>query len=156
MEIISSGKTKFYKFVYPILWFGFLAVFFVSGLINGAVRQSPVFLLGPCVMAIFGFFLFKKFIWVLVDEVKDGGDVLVIRNRGEEITVNLADIMNVSASTNTNPPQVTLRLVQPSTFGSEIVFSHATKGFSINPFRKNEIVEDLMVRVDQARRSCVR
>src|SRR6202167_197356 len=114
---------------------------------NGAARRAPIFLLGPCVMAIFGFFLFKKLIWVLVDEVKDGGDFLVVRNGSEEITVNLADIMNVSATTNMNPPQVTLRLVQASKFGSEIVFSPATKGFSLNPFKKYEVVEDLIVRV---------
>jgi hypothetical protein len=156
VKIISSGSTKFYKFVFPILWFGFLAIFFIVPLINGAARPSPFFLLGPCMMVVFGFFLFKKLVWVLVDEVKDGGDFLVIRNRGEEITVNLRDIMNVSATTNMNPPQVTLRLVQPSIFGSEIVFSPATKGFSLNAFRKNEIVEDLIVRVDQARRSGAR
>lgn len=153
MVVISSGKTKFYKYVFPAIWFGILAIFFVTGLTTGAGRQPPMFFVVPAAMAGFGYFFFKKTLWVMVDEVKNGGDFLVVRNRGEEVRVDLSNIMNVSASTNMNPPQVTLRLVRPCKFGSELVFSPAKKGFSLNPFRKNEIVEDLMVRVDNARRT---
>ena len=59
--------------------------------------------------------------------------------------------MNVSASTMVNPPRVTLRLVQPGKFGSEVVFSPKT-GFTLNPFAKSEVAEDLIERVDRARR----
>jgi hypothetical protein len=38
----------------------------------------------------------------------------------------------------------------PNNFGTEIAFSSA-KPFSINPFARSEIVEDLIVRVDRAR-----
>lgn len=153
MVVISSRMTKFYKYVFPAIWFGFLAIFFVTGLTAGAARESPPFFIVPGVMAVFGYVLFKKLLWVLVDEVRDGGDFLVVRNRGEEVRVDLSNIMNVSASSNMNPPQVTLRLVRPSKFGSELVFSPVQKGLSLNPFRKNEVVEDLMVRVDKARRA---
>ena len=156
MVTISSRMTGFYKYVFPTIWFGFLGIFFVIGLTTGVARQSPLFVLVPCAMVVFGFFLFRKLIWVLADEVRDGGDFLVVRRHSEEITVYLADIMNVSASTNINPPQVTLRLAAPSKFGSELVFTPAKKGFSLNPFKKNEIVEDLMVRVDKARRTGAR
>jgi hypothetical protein len=156
MVVISSGRTRFYKYVFPVIWFGFLAMFVVTGVASGAARQTPMFLLVPCVMMVFGFLLFKKMIWVLVDEVKDGGDFLVVRRRSEEITVFLSSIINVSSSINTNPPQVTLRLDQPGEFGSEIVFSPKTEGFTINPFKKNAIVEDLIIRVDKARRKVVR
>ena len=152
MKVISSPTTKFYKYGFPAIWFGFLGVFVVTGIANGALRQSPIFLIVPCIMAVFGFVLFKRMIWVLVDEVKDGGDFLVARRGSEELTVYLSGIVNVSASTNMSPPQVTLRLAQPSKFGNELIFSPATRGFSLNPFRKNEIVEDLIVRVDNARR----
>jgi hypothetical protein len=153
MVVISSGMTRFYKYVFPTIWFGLIGIFLVIGLTAGAVRQTPIFLLGPCVMLVFGYFLFKKMIWVLADEVRDGGDFLVVRLHSEEVTVYLSNIMNVSATANMNPPQVTLRLVKPSKFGSELVFSPARRGFSLNPFRKNEIVEDLIARVDKARRS---
>jgi hypothetical protein len=153
MVVISSRMTKFYKYVFPTIWFGFLAFFFSSVLTLGAARESPMALVVPGAMALFGYFLFRKVLWVLVDEVRDGGDFLVVRNRSEEITVYLSSIINVSVSTNTNPPQVTLRLAQPGKFGSELVFSPAQRGFSLNPFRKNPIVEDLIVRVDKARRA---
>lgn len=156
MVVISSRMTKFYKYGFPMIWFGFLAVFLIIGLTTGATREAPVFLLVPCAMGVFGYFLFKNIAWVLVDEVRDGGDYLVVRNHSEEITVYLTNIMNVSASTNTNPPQAKLRLVQPSKFGSELVFAPMQRGFSLNPFRKNEIIEDLIVRVDKARRAPAR
>jgi hypothetical protein len=156
MVVISSAMTRFYKYVFPVMWFGFLAIFFVTGWIAGDSQQSPVFLLMPCAMALFGYFLFKKTLWVLADEVRDYGTYLVVRNRGEEATINLSNIMNVSVTTNVNPPRVTLRLVEPSRFGDELAFSPARTGFSLNPFKKNPIVEDLIVRVDQARLSRAR
>lgn len=154
--VISSGMTKFYKYVFPVIWFGFLAMFLVGGWVSGALQQAPVFLVMPCVMAVFGYFLFKKMLWVLADEVEDYGTYLVVRNRNEEATIELLNIMNVSATTNMNPPHVTLRLLQPCRLGGEVVFAPARGGFSFNPFKKNEIVEDLIVRVDKARRTRTR
>jgi hypothetical protein len=58
--------------------------------------------------------------------------------------------MNVNASTYVNPPRITLRLVTPGRFGNEIAFSPIA-GFRLNPFAKNKIAEDLIVRVDRAR-----
>jgi hypothetical protein len=92
----------------------------------------------------------KKLFWDLADEVYDCGDSLLIRNRGEEERVSLSNIMNVSISPVMNPPRVTLRLVTPSKFGNEVAFLPIV-GFTLNPFAKNQVVEDLIVRVDQAR-----
>jgi len=147
---ISSRSTFVSKKLFPIIWFGFLTVFVVMALLNGAFESSPVFLIGPLLMAVFGFFLMKKLVWDLVDEVYDGGDYLLVKDRGREERVALANIMNVSASTAINPPRITLRLVQPGRFGQEIAFSPVT-AFTINPFAKNAVAEDLIVRVDRAR-----
>ena len=70
MKVISSPTTKFYKYGFPAIWFGFLGVFVVTGIASGVPRQAPMFLIAPCVMAVFGFVLFKRMVWVLVDEVK--------------------------------------------------------------------------------------
>ena len=150
MTKISSKHVFFYKKVFPVLWFGFLAVFVGVAIIAGAFSKAPLVLLGPGVMVVFGFFLMKYLVWDLVDEVYDGGDFLLVKNRGEEERVLLSNIMNVSATTNMNPPRATLRLVQPGKFGEEISFSPA-RPFTLNPFKKNPVVEDLIVRVDQAR-----
>lgn len=147
---ISSTWTFFYKKVFPLLWFGFLAFFVVSTILLGAMNADPTFLIGPVLMAVFGFFLMKKLVWDLVDEVYDCGDFLLVKNRREEDRVALSNIMNVNLSTFVNPPRITLRLVNPSKFGQEISFSPIT-GFSLNPFAKNQVAEDMIVRVDQAR-----
>lgn len=156
MKRISSRNTFVLKKVFPLFWFGSLIMFVVM------VARSPVPndqgripLFVPCVMAVVGFLVFRKLIWGLADEVHDGGDFLVVRRGGEEESVRLDNIMNVSMTTNVNPPRITLRLVQPGRFGDEIAFSPLST-FSFNPFRKNPIAEDLMVRVDAARRGSPR
>jgi hypothetical protein len=146
---ISSRSTIFNKRIFPVIWFGFL-LFFVLITSLGATKKDFMFLVGPFLMAVLAFFLMKKLFWDLADEVYDCGDSLLIRNRGEEERVSLSNIMNVSISPVMNPPRVTLRLVTPSKFGNEVAFLPIV-GFTLNPFAKNQVVEDLIVRVDQAR-----
>ena len=150
MKKISSNSTVFYKKWFPLLWFGFIAFFIVTSIISGATNKTPLFLIIPSLMAVLGFFLMKKLVWNLVDEVYDGGDFLLVKNKGEEERIALSNIMNVSASISMNPPQITLRLVTPAKLGSEISFSPKFK-FSMLPFAKNEVAEDLIVRIDKAR-----
>ena len=87
MRPLSSQMTFFYKRVFPVIWFGFLAMFMAASLIGpltgGSTSGSPaVFLLVPVIMMIAGYFMMKKLVFDLVDEVLDGGHVLVVRNRG--------------------------------------------------------------------------
>jgi hypothetical protein len=155
MTKISSSATFFNKRVFPTIWFGFLAFFFTVSLVSGATRGSWMFIIVPIGMALFGYFLMKRVVWDLADEVFDGGDFLLVRNRGIEDRVPLTNIMNVSASTNMNPQRITLRLVEKGRFGQEIAFSPISV-FTLNPFAKNRVAEDLIVRVDQARSRRVR
>jgi hypothetical protein len=154
MTKISSGSTFIMKRVFPVLWFGFL-VFFVGATMMSAITRGPelgdlLFFVVPAFMAIVGYAVMKQFIWDLVDEVYDHGDYLVIRNRGDEARIDLADVMNVSVSTNVNPPRITLRLIHPIRFGTEVSFS-PIRSFTLNPFAKNEVAESLIVRVGRAR-----
>lgn len=151
MKKISSGSTMFYKKVFPLIWFGFLAFFVVTAVTGGAIQDGQwIFLVMPGFMAVFGFFLMKKLVWDLVDEVHDCGDSLLVRKGNEEERIALSNIMNVSASTNMNPPRITLRLVRPGRFGADVSFSPPSR-ISFNPFAKNPVAEDLIVRVDKAR-----
>jgi len=133
MKRISSRSSVLYKRVFPTLWFGFLAFIGLSTYLGGAIQRNPLVVIVPCVMAVFGYFIMKKLLWDLVDEVLDGGDFLVVRNRNQEDRIPLSNIMNVSATTLVNPPRITLRLIAPGKFGSEIAFSPATP-FSFNLF----------------------
>jgi hypothetical protein len=142
--------TRFYKYAFPLIWLGFLA-FVVAVIVgDGAAAKDPIALIVPCVLALVGTLVFKRLIWDLVDSVLDGGDYLLVKNRGVEERIPLANIMNISASTITNPPRITMRLVSPGLLGSEITFS-PIKPFSLVPFARNAIADDLILRVHNAK-----
>ena len=151
-----SDSMFFMKRVFPAIWFGFLAIMVggagISAIARGAAGADFVFFLIPVTIAIVGFGLMRRLVWDLVDEVYDHGDYLVVRNRGDETRIELADIMNVSVSTMMNPPRITLRLRQPTRLGSDVSFVPA-RSFRWHPFgaATNEIGDDLIVRVDRAR-----
>ena len=152
---ISSSSLFLTKKVFPLLWFGLLAYFIVFSVSSGVLSKAPLVLVGPLAMAVFGFILMKKIVWDLMDEVYDCGDSLLVKNGGREERIKLSEIIGVSVSTLVNPPRVTLRLARPGPFGSEIAFSPA-RPFTLNPFAKFPIAEDLVVRVDRARAARIR
>lgn len=150
MKKISTSSLFFVKKIFPLLWFGLLIFLVFQTLLSGAYKKDPIFLVYPFVMAVFGFIFMKMLIWRLVDEVYDCGDSLLIKGHGIEERVPLENIIHVSASTLMNPPRITLRLAKSGRLGSEISFSPVTP-FTLNPFAKNPVAEDLIVRVDRAR-----
>jgi hypothetical protein len=152
MPLMSSKMTFFYKRIFPVIWFGFLAVFFLIALVKG-FAADPIsnlpFLVVPVVMAIVGYQLMKKMAFNLVDEVFDLGDALLVRSGGREERIALADIKNVNYSPYMSPPQVALSLRRPSVFGDTIVFCAPAR---IMPLSSSPIIEKLVDRIDAARR----
>jgi hypothetical protein len=151
MRLVSSKMTFFNKRVFPAIWFGFLLVFIGLSLFSGTGRNaaSPLpFLIGPAIMIVFGYFIMKKLVFDLVDEVWDNGDTLVVKNRGQEQRIALSDIKNVSYSPFINPPRVTLSLRRPTVFGDQITFSAPVR---LVPFSTSPVINDLIERVDRAR-----
>jgi hypothetical protein len=152
MSRISSHATFLYKRVFPIFWFGLLLLFLAFGLI-GALRsgRSPslLFLIVPLLMMAFGYFIMKKLIFDLVDEVVDVGDALIISNGGRQERVALSDIVNVSYSPFVNPPRVTLSLRTPGAFGSRVTFCAPIR---LVPFSSSPVIDALIERIDAARR----
>ena len=151
MPRMSSKMTFFYKRVFPIIWFGFLAAFFVIALVNG---RTDLFshlpnLIIPAVMAIIGYRFMKKMAFNLVDEVFDLGDALLVRNGGQEERIALADIKNVNFFPYMSPPQVTLSLRRPSVFGDTVVFCAPGRLMPLSP---SPAIEKLVDRIDAARR----
>ncbi|HTI47519.1 MAG TPA: hypothetical protein VMB76_13250 [Casimicrobiaceae bacterium] len=150
MNALSSRATFVHKRLLPIFWFGFIVVFVVMGVAQNDERQAFGLFVGPAVMAVFGFLFFRRLVWPLADEVLDGGDYLIVRKGGLEQRVPLANIMNVSGSMYINPPRVTLRLVEAGPLGDEVAFM-PRRSFNLNPFARNKVVDDLMVRAYEAR-----
>ncbi len=152
MKLISSKMTFFNKRVFPVIWFGFLFVFIAVNLYTGAGRSASVplpFFIMPVVMIGIGYFIMKKLVFDLVDEVWDNGDSLVVKNRGQEQHIALRDIKNVSYSPYINPPRVTLSLRRPTDFGDQIAFGAPMR---LLPLWSSPAINDLIERVDQARR----
>jgi hypothetical protein len=145
MRRISSGWTFFYKRIFPIIWVGFLTLFAGIGVVKG---QGPFAVIVPLVMIAFGYFLMQKLVFDLVDEVWDDGDALVVKNRGQEQRIALADIKNVNYSPFVSPPRVTLSLRRPTVFGEQITFCAPVR---LAPFSQSPVIADLIERVDRAR-----
>jgi len=150
MKRLSSKTTFFYKRIFPIVWFGILIVVLCGGLIAGISGRGPALMLVliPIFMAAFGYFIMKKLVWDLFDEVYDEGTTLLFRDRNKEVRVSLKDIKNVSYSTMTSPPRVTLSLRYRTELGGELSFSPPATWI---PFKKNRDIEELIDRIDRAR-----
>jgi hypothetical protein len=151
MRRISSKTTFFNKRVFPVVWFGFIALSIALPLFVGRQHNStpPIpFLFFPAIMAAVGFFVMKKLVFDLVDEVWDDGDALVVKNGGQEQRIPLGDIKNVSYSPYMNPPRVTLSLRRPTVFGDQITFGAPLR---IVPFSTSPAINDLIDRIDVAR-----
>ncbi|MBL8267543.1 MAG: hypothetical protein JNL55_14210, partial [Steroidobacter sp.] len=94
MKKISSGFTFFHKKIFPLFWFGFIAVFVANVWTLGkGLPKDPMFIAVPIIMLLIGFVILKKLVWDLMDEVYDGGDYLLVKNRGEEERIPLSNIM---------------------------------------------------------------
>jgi hypothetical protein len=152
---ISSRNTFFVKRVFPVLWFGGLALFLGTAVIAGLhARAKPPFVIYvvPLLMFGLGFWLMRRLVFDLADAVYDEGDALRVRFRDDEERIALANIINISYSGLTNPPRATLTLRQPGRFGREVTFSPVQKVFGPLLRTSNPIVSDLIERVDAARR----
>ena len=150
MKKISSDRTGFYKKGFPVIFFAVPVLVMAVTAAIGSFKEDAFMFLVPSGMIIAGYLFFKKVIWVMADEVYDCGDSLLVRSQGQEAVIPLSNITNVNASMQVNPPRVTLRLAVLTIFGNEITFSPA-RSFSLNPFAKDDMIDDLIERVDQAR-----
>lgn len=151
MRRISSSMTFFYKTVFPCVWFGFIGLFFIGALTGAILKNSSyVFLIMPVFMGGLGIFIMKQLVWNLVDEVWDHGDFLVAKNKGQEARIDLRNIINVSHTSFTNPPSISLHLRAPCELGQIIRFSPPPRLFS---FREHPIATELIHRIDEKRQS---
>jgi hypothetical protein len=146
MRRISSSWTFFYKRIFPAIWFGVLALFVGISVLAG--QRALPFLIVPLAMIGFGYFLMKKLVFDLVDEVWDDGDALVVKNGGQDERIALADIKNVNYSPIVNPPRVTLSLRRQTAFGDQITFCAPVRFI---PLTSSPVITALIDRVDQAR-----
>lgn len=158
MQRLSSRSTFFYKRVFPVFWFGFIAMTLIAMWVpRRATGHGPdvlmMSLVPPLFMVVIGYFLFKRLIFDLVDEVWLDGDHLLVKNSGDQVKVMLDNVMNVSASTMTNPPRISLTLrTESSRLGKIVSFMPAGPGGFFALLRPNPVAQQLIECVDAARR----
>jgi hypothetical protein len=155
MQRISSRSTVFTKRIVPFLLFAIFAAGLVPAMLVGQHGLDPTAVIVPVAIAAFAFFIMRMTLFKLVDEVWDGGDFLLIRNKGEEDRVPFENIMNLSYTMLGNSRRATLKLRTPCRFGSEVSFLPAAPPWSFT-FYKNPLLEKLIERIDEKRRGAHR
>ncbi|HEX3487575.1 MAG TPA: hypothetical protein VHT51_21140 [Micropepsaceae bacterium] len=155
---ISSKMTFFYKRIFPVLWFGVVALFVVMAIpANVAFSSAPgaipilPFLLVPGFMVVFGYFLFRSLIFDLADDVIDEGSALAVRKANVIERIALGDIINVNSTILMNPPRITLTLRRPCGFGDTVSFMPPVRFVFLPPFAIHPIAADLIRRIDAQR-----
>jgi len=86
MKRLSSQWTFFYKRMFPVIWFGFIALFVLLPWTNRRQTQGmplPVFIV-PVVMAVFGYLLFGVCCSTWSMEFGTTGTRFIVRNGGVE------------------------------------------------------------------------
>ena len=147
--LISEDVKLLRRFFYSI-WFGALALFALNAVYLRSFSGATQELFGLPALAVLGFLFMRTTIFDVADEVYDYGDRLLIRDRGREDYVPIANIADVGFEKHTYPTRLTLRLSTPCIFGTKIVFSPKSK-FTLNPFAKTAIADDLVDRINRAR-----
>ncbi len=150
---ISSGNTFFYKRMFPVMWVGIVVLFAAIALTSARRGPSPpliVFIVPALALGI-GYFVIRRLVLDLADVVYDEGDALKVRFGSDEERIPLANIINISYAGMTNPQRITLTLSTPGRFGREVTFS-PPQTFLGPLLRRNALVDELIERVDAARR----
>ncbi len=144
-----SGSTFYFKKLFPTFWFGFLGLFLIASFLASEGNGEAIpFLIVPVVMAVIGYFLFKRLVWDLADEVYDHGDSLEFRKGGKIQRVNLTDIINIDYAGMRSPERVVIHTRSEGPIGRELAFCPPIRFFT---FSKSPLVLELIERVDAAR-----
>lgn len=157
---ISSAATFFHKRVFPAIWFGFVGVWVIDAayiiLIKdhfGAPMLVVSFLLMVALfMCALGYLIMSRLIFGVMDEAWDGGDAIIVRNRGQTERIPLTDIVHVTYPGQIRPSRATLILKQPCRFGNEVSFFPPREGLLALVYPgESTVIVDLIRRVGAAR-----
>ena len=140
------------KRIFPVVWIAILGAFYIPLILGSRMGAptDPLIFIAPVIVTVIAFLVMKRTVFNLVDEVWDRGDDLLVRNKGQEDRIPLADIMNVSYTMFGNNRRATLKLRTPCRFGSEVAFMPIAPAWRFT-FFKNPILEALIDRIDAAR-----
>ena len=113
------------KKLFPSAWFGGLAIIFLlnfSKISHGLSFEMFASSLPTVLMGIAGYFIMKKVLSPIIDEVYFSNDTLIFINKNKELRVPLCDIKEVKYLEEKPINRVTVSLKEESDFGKEITF----------------------------------
>ena len=141
-----SDSTFFMKRVFTTVWFGLS----VTGALYGINQPEPDLLLvvGSGILALFGYFMFRKSVWPLADEAYDGGDFLLIRKGEDEFRIPFEEIVEFHRSELSEPRSVDVSFNSDASPIRKITFYEIT---ARNPFKTPEVLLDVEERIARAR-----
>lgn len=149
MRHLTSFSGVFSKRVFPLVFYGFMGVAAIGGLLDGELLAHPASALGLAfVVAVF--YLFQKLlVQDTADEVLDCGSYLLVRRGRTKDRIELRDIVKVDASLHLSPPLMTLHLARPGKLGRLVTFIPA--GDRLNPLGEHPLAQELLRRAEAAR-----
>ena len=154
MSTISSRWTWWTKKFTPL--FAFVGVPSLLFLPKDEDFAAPGYAM-LALLFVVSVFCWWWFVSDLADEVEDHGDWLLVRRGDIEDKVLLTNIMRVNDSGRGDSPRIVLRLIAPGRFGRVVAFMpRPDSDWTLNPFAKTEVAENLIARVEQARDSARR
>ena len=143
MRPISSKLTAWHKRVAPVLWFALLLC--AGAWMASTGRYGAWAVLAPTALALAGFVYMRRITFRLADAVLDDGDALVIRRKGRELRVLLANVTGVNYSFVAAPPRITITFATPAVPAAHVQFMPcAVPGMLL--FRQPPLVADLRKR----------
>lgn len=152
MKIISSHtKTVFNKRVFPVFWYGGLLLFLGLVIYGRMWSETPLLVIIPVFMMIFGAVWLKSSVFLMVDSVFDCGDYLLVKKGKISTRIEINEIAYVDEHILSYPHTVTLKLKNPSQLGCDIVFCPSFDT-SLNPFDELAVTKSLSKRVNAWRR----
>ena len=152
MRRISSHWTVVYKWIFPLFALGFAGFFLYAALTDPESSELMLVLLVSLPLCAAWAWFYYKLIWVLADRVEIDGEQLVVRRRSTELRIPFSGMLNVGYAASTQPPRLSLRLRKAGVLGDEIQFV-VRAAIRWDPFARNPVVEELIQKIDAARRS---
>ncbi len=149
---ISSSYTRFHKRIFPVFWLGIIFIILIQIWFKN--QLTPLVLLIAFCMMLLGYFIMKKTLWDLADEVRDYGNFLLVSKGGIEEKIMLSNILTMTESASLNPSRITLVLARRGVLGKQIAFA-PIRPFSWNPLAKSRIGRDLAERIAVAQQKQV-
>ena len=153
-ELLSSRLTVLYKFVLPVLWnvlFGLGFVAILTGVLQGKSGAPPPPAAKAFLVIAWAFGAAMWFLTVIpIKQVWRVGDGLVLSSFRREISVPLADCVEVRSHRWNNPELISVSFRRETPFGSRVRFMPPLRSW---PRGEHPIAAELRERIAAARQA---